>query len=203
MDELLLATGFTGGLTLVFIVRWIGRWLRPPGTAAAYFSPKGGCTEAVVQEIKRARQEVLLQAAVFTSKPIALALADAKGRGLHVDILLDSAAEKETWSELKEELGDGLTPFLDAEHGAACSNIIVIDGRTVLTGSFSFTESSEDENVDNLLVLRGHYDVAKSYRQSFLEHKAHAKPAERKKTSAAREKDKEAKDKDVERKSAA
>ena len=39
-----------------------------------YFSPKGGCTEAVVKELNAAKTSVLVQAYNFTSTPIAKAL---------------------------------------------------------------------------------------------------------------------------------
>jgi phosphatidylserine/phosphatidylglycerophosphate/cardiolipin synthase-like enzyme len=42
-----------------------------------YFSPNGGCTEAIVKEITNAKSEILVQAYSFTSTPIAKALVDA------------------------------------------------------------------------------------------------------------------------------
>ncbi len=32
--------------------------------------------------------------------------------------------------------------------------IIIIDGQVVITGSFNFTDQAEEENVENLLVIR-------------------------------------------------
>jgi hypothetical protein len=43
-----------------------------------YFSPKGGCTEAVVSSLIEAKSNVLVQAYSFTSAPIAKALVDAE-----------------------------------------------------------------------------------------------------------------------------
>ena len=43
-----------------------------------YFSPKGGCLEAVVAEINKARREILVQAYSFTAKQISDALVEAK-----------------------------------------------------------------------------------------------------------------------------
>ena len=43
-----------------------------------YFSPKGGCTEAVVANLDKATNTILVQAYSFTSAPIAKALVDAK-----------------------------------------------------------------------------------------------------------------------------
>ena len=42
-----------------------------------FFSPKGGCTEAVVKELAVAKSTILVQAYSFTSAPIAKALVDA------------------------------------------------------------------------------------------------------------------------------
>src|SRR5258706_5192832 len=48
---------------------------------SVYFSPGGGCTEALIREIGKAKDTVFVQAAQFTSAPIAKALIAAKGRG--------------------------------------------------------------------------------------------------------------------------
>lgn len=45
-----------------------------------FFSPDGGCTEAVVENLGKAKTEVLVQAYSFTSAPIAKALVDAENR---------------------------------------------------------------------------------------------------------------------------
>jgi phosphatidylserine/phosphatidylglycerophosphate/cardiolipin synthase-like enzyme len=54
-----------------------------------YFSPKGGCTEAILKEIAGAKTSVLVLAYSFTSAPIAAALRDAHRRGVAVDVILD------------------------------------------------------------------------------------------------------------------
>ena len=41
------------------------------------FSPHGGCTEAIVDQIDNAKSEILIQAYSFTSAPIAKALVNA------------------------------------------------------------------------------------------------------------------------------
>lgn len=177
MTDLLLATGFTGGLTLVFVIRWIGRWLFPPVELGVHYSPKGGCTDAVVHVLNRARHEIFVQAYSFTSKPIAQALVDAKTRGVHVEVVLDRANETETYSELGELLGEGIKPLIDAEHAIAHNKVMIVDGHTIVTGSFNFTHQAEHENAENLLIIRHHRELARAYRSNFLEHKGHSKPA--------------------------
>jgi len=50
---------------------------------AVYFSPKGGCTDAIVA-INAAKKSIDMQAYYFTSTDIARAPADAKARGVKV-----------------------------------------------------------------------------------------------------------------------
>jgi phosphatidylserine/phosphatidylglycerophosphate/cardiolipin synthase-like enzyme len=174
MTWMLLATGFTGALTLVFLTRALHRRFATPLSAAVLFSPKGGCTDAVVAELKAARREVLVQAYSFSSKAISQALVDAKMRGLKVEILLDRSNEQEAYSDLPFLTEQGLTPLIDAEHAIAHNKVMVIDGGTIITGSFNFTHQAEAENAENLLVLKGHRDLAHAYRQNFEAHKAHS-----------------------------
>ena len=64
-----------------------------------YFSPKGGCTEAVVKELNAAKTSVLVQAYSFTSAPIAKALLAAHKRGVKVQVILDKSQKTEKYSE--------------------------------------------------------------------------------------------------------
>ncbi|MBY0528185.1 MAG: phospholipase D family protein [Gemmataceae bacterium] len=177
MMWLLLATGFTGGLTLVFLVRGVYHRFVKPLAVLVHFSPKGGCTDAVVRELASARHEILVQAYSFTSKPIAEALVEAKGRGVHVDILLDHSNEHETHTELGDLLSQGMVPLIDKHHAIAHNKIMLIDGHTLVTGSFNFTNQAEHQNAENLLILKHHRELVRSYRQNFLEHKGHCEPA--------------------------
>ncbi len=174
MMWLLLATGFTGALTLVFLMRWVYRHLGRMPSLTVYFSPKGGSTEALVHELKKARHEILVLAYSFSSKPIAQALIDAKKRGVHVDIVLDRSNEQEAYSDLSLFQEQGLAPLIDAHHAIAHNKMMVIDKRTLITGSFNFTHQAEAENAENMLVIKGHPELIRLYRQNFSAHRAHS-----------------------------
>jgi phosphatidylserine/phosphatidylglycerophosphate/cardiolipin synthase-like enzyme len=182
---LLLATGFTGALTLAFLARSLLRRLGTPPSVRVHFSPKGGCTEAIVRELKAARREVLVQAYSFTADPITYGLIEAKKRGVEVKVLLDRSNEKESYSDLKIFLEHGLTPLIDASHAIAHNKIMIIDQRTVITGSFNFTNQAEHENAENLLIITGHPELVRAYHQNFEAHKAHCQPPQVKAEPAA------------------
>jgi len=174
MQLVLIATGFMGALTLVFLVRMGLRKLGFMSTFHTYFSPKGGCTEAIVREIRLARREILMQAYSFSCPVIAEALVAAKKRGVKVSIILDRANEKETYSELKMLEEHNLLPLIDAHHAIAHNKIIIIDRRTLLTGSFNFTRQAEQDNAENLLIVKHHPDILEAYHLNFLAHHEHA-----------------------------
>ena len=65
---------------------------------AVYFSPHGGCTDAIVKELDAAKESVLVQAYSFTSAPIAKALMEAHKRGVKVQVILDKSQRTEKYS---------------------------------------------------------------------------------------------------------
>ncbi len=180
MTWLLLATGFTGGLTLVFVYWWISGWLAQDPSVTVCFSPKGGCTDTVVRELQQARHEILVLAYSFSSKSIVQALIDAHKRGVHVEVVLDRSNEQEPYSDLPFMLEHGLMPLIDGHHAIAHNKVMLIDRRTIITGSFNFTHQAEVENAENLLVIKGHLELAASYYREFGAHKAHSQPAQHK-----------------------
>jgi phosphatidylserine/phosphatidylglycerophosphate/cardiolipin synthase-like enzyme len=148
-------------------------WARREPAIAAHFSPKGGCAAAIVAEIAVARSEVLMMAYSFSCPDIANALIAAAGRGVRVVVLLDRSNEAETYSELGDLERHKLEVLIDACHAIAHNKVIIIDRRTVLTGSFNFTRQAEHENAENLLILRDHHDLAARYRENFHAHRHH------------------------------
>jgi len=134
----------------------------PAGTPAAgsiprpevCFTPGGACTDAIVAAIGSARREVLVQAYSFTSPPIARALEEAQRRGAHVRIVVDDSQLTERYSQADEVARAGLEIWVDDPSGIAHNKVMVIDRETVLTGSFNFSRSAQERNVENLLTLR-------------------------------------------------
>jgi len=50
---------------------------------------------------------------------------------------------------------------------------MVIDGETVITGSFNFTKAAEENNAENLLVIRDR-ELAERYIRNWQEHEKHS-----------------------------
>jgi len=171
------AAGAAGAAVALFAARWVrdvARSFVAGPSVAAHFSPRGGCTTVIVGELARARREILVQAYSFTCPDIAKALVAAAGRGVTVRVLLDRSNEAESYSELGDLAAHGIDVLIDAQHAIAHNKIMLIDGKTILTGSFNFTRQAEHENAENLVVLKGHPDLVARYRENFLAHRAHS-----------------------------
>jgi len=49
----------------------------------------------------------------------------------------------------------------------------IIDGTTVITGSFDFSKAAEEKNAENLLVIKSP-ELAKKYIENWNNHKGHS-----------------------------
>jgi len=139
------------------------------------FTPGEDCTGLIVREIAAARQEIRVQAYSFTSPEIAAALAEAQGRGVAVRAILDKSQRTERYSGADYLAHHGVEVLIDAAHAIAHNKVMVIDGGTVITGSFNFTRAAQERNAENLLVLADP-EVAARYLANWEAHARHAEP---------------------------
>lgn len=146
-----------------------------PKNWQVYFSPRGGCTEAVVEALNRAKSAVLVQAYSFTSPPIAKALMEAKKRGVKVQVILDKSQKTEKYSSADFVRNAGIPTFIDGRHPIAHNKVMVVDGHTVITGSFNFTKAAQESNAENLLVIND-MALAARYSENWQNHLSHAEP---------------------------
>ena len=106
----------------------------------------------------------------FNHPGLAQALEEAAQRGVQVRLLVDGNKYKE--SRTTQELLAGVEfPFRLAfgrmGRGSKMHHkFVILDRQTVLTGSYNWTHESEDENHENLLILRDPYSVA-AYAEEF------------------------------------
>jgi len=140
--------------------------------AQVYFNPRGGCTDAIVDKIDQAKSEVLVQAHSFTSAPIAKTLVKAYKRGVKVEVILDRSQRMERYSSARFFTNQGIPTFIDANHAIAHNKIMIIDRQMVITGSFNFTKAAEENNAENLLIIKSN-DLARIYLENGQRHKDH------------------------------
>jgi phosphatidylserine/phosphatidylglycerophosphate/cardiolipin synthase-like enzyme len=144
-----------------------------PTAWEVYFSPNGGCTDAIVKELDKAQNTVLVQAYSFTSYKIAKALLDAHKRGIKVEVILDKSQKSDQYSSADFLANSGMSVKIDSQHAIAHNKVMVIDGETVITGSFNFTKAAEENNAENLLLIHDK-KLAERYTENWQEHSGHS-----------------------------
>ena len=138
-----------------------------------YFSPNHGATKAVVDALAAAKSTVLVQAYSFTSAPIAQALVEARARGVDVQVILDRKETGAQYSAADFVAHARIPTLIDGAHAIAHNKVMVIDGATVITGSFNFTTAAEQRNAENLLVIHDR-TLAAQYTANWQAHAAHS-----------------------------
>lgn len=138
-----------------------------------YFSPGGGCTDAIVNQIGKAKLEILIQAYSFTSKEIAAAIVKTHKRGVYVEIVMDKSNRTGKYSAGDFTAHAGIATYIDAEHAIAHNKIMIIDKETVITGSFNFTKAAEAKNAENVLIIKDK-SLAGVYIENWVRHKNHS-----------------------------
>jgi len=138
-----------------------------------YFSPGGGCTSAIANTLTSARSNILVQAYSFTYAPIAKALVDAHKRGVRVEVILDASQRTEKHSSADFIRNAGVRCLIDDKHAKAHNKIMVVDGETVITGSFNFIKAAEEKNSENLLIIHDPVLAAK-YSANWAQHAGHS-----------------------------
>lgn len=133
------------------------------------FTPSQNCTEIIINELNQAQTEILVQAYSFTSAPIARALLNALERGVDVKVILDKSQYKEKgYSAARFFLNKHIPVWIDYKPAIAHNKIMVIDNKSVITGSFNFTRAAQERNAENVLLITDP-TLANLYRKNWME----------------------------------
>lgn len=145
------------------------------------FSPWDDVEGAIIEVIRAARRTIHVQAFLFTSRPLARALVEARGRGVAIEVLADAEqAERAENSQLPLLAAADIPVALETRYAAAHNKVILVDadeaGGAVVTGSYNFTYSARAKNAENVVILRGNPGVLRAYRDNWRRHRLEAQP---------------------------
>ena len=131
----------------------------------AYFSPKGGCEEAIIEWINKANKSIHIMIYSFTLDSIGDALITVYKKGIEVLIIF----EKEQISKYSEDIklkNSGINVKYDNNPALMHNKVMIIDNKVVLTGSFNWSSQAEDKNNENLLIIIDN-ELAELYEKEF------------------------------------
>ncbi len=132
-----------------------------PNTVEIYFAPEDGVERQIRAEIGEADKTIEFMAFSFTSKPIAETMADRMKWGVKVRGLMETRGSDTRYSRDDFLKGRGATIYLDNNPKSMHHKVIVVDGKTVITGSYNFSKSAETRNDENVLIVHSPAIAAK------------------------------------------
>ena len=118
----------------------------------------GSCdpVATILSAINRARTTIRIQMYSLTLHEIASALVRAKRRGVDVRLIVDHGQlhqDRNDSLRVAALAAAGVPVLVDTVPGLMHNKIMVIDGETVITGSFNYTWGAEHLNAENLLMV--------------------------------------------------
>jgi phosphatidylserine/phosphatidylglycerophosphate/cardiolipin synthase-like enzyme len=140
--------------------------------------PANGCdpAAAVVHAIDTAQRTIWIQTYTLTSGATLAALMKAYERGIGVTMICDQQMLRDQGDLVISLVQGGIPVRIDATvKGAARSNIMIVDGATVLAGSFDFSGQAENWNANDLLIIEDPA-LAGRYVDNWNFHATHSDP---------------------------
>jgi phosphatidylserine/phosphatidylglycerophosphate/cardiolipin synthase-like enzyme len=131
---------------------------------ANYFSPVDQVIDKLVARVNGTRHSIKFMAFTYTQKDLANAMIARSKAGVKVEGVIENRGASQ-----------GSAPVLYCAHIPAKLDgnkytmhhkVIILDDKTVITGSFNFTQTADDANDDNVLIIDSPA-VATLYDQEF------------------------------------
>ena len=136
------------------LVKLLAHLAEPASVAAsqAYFSPGEACLKVVLGQLERSRKTADICVFTITDDRIARAILDAHSRGVEVRIITDNDKQYDGGSDVGRLRGAGIALKVDETEHHMHHKFAVLDGATLLNGSYNWTRSAGAFNDENLVV---------------------------------------------------
>ena len=134
------------------------------------FSPEGSAESLVIKVIDSSQQDIRMMCYSFTSPQIVTALINAKRRGVNVAIVADQNGNrgKSSRAAMNLVVNAGIALRVDNAYKIQHDKVIVVDGKTIETGSFNYTASAAHANSENVIVDWEDPEIAGGYLDHWL-----------------------------------
>ncbi|MCT7949694.1 phospholipase D-like domain-containing protein [Ancylothrix sp. C2] len=130
------------------------------------FSPEDKVAEKLAGLISGAKKSVRFMAFSFTHEGMGKAMLSRARAGVDVQGIFETRGSETQYSELRQFYCGGLPVRQDTNPSAFHHKVLVIDGETVVTGSFNFSNNADLRNDENVVILFNG-DVAKEFLGEF------------------------------------
>jgi phosphatidylserine/phosphatidylglycerophosphate/cardiolipin synthase-like enzyme len=138
-----------------------------------YFGSEDQVVPAILSTVNAAQHTLHFMAFSFTLDDVGKAIEARAAAGVQVQGIFEKTGSQTEFSELRPLLCAGLNTRQDGNRYVLHHKVFIIDGTTVIAGSFNFTTSARDANDENMLIIQD-ADLAAQYEAEFARRWAEA-----------------------------
>jgi mitochondrial cardiolipin hydrolase len=156
--------------------RFILEWIRiansaltptPPLTSSdAFFSPGDACRNVIINQVQAATTQLKICVFTISDDLITNALLTAHKKGVRVQVLTDNDKSQDEGSDVDQIARVGIPVKIDNTPNHMHHKFMVVDQRTLLTGSYNWTRSAARYNHENILLTK-EAGIVKSFSKEF------------------------------------
>jgi phosphatidylserine/phosphatidylglycerophosphate/cardiolipin synthase-like enzyme len=133
-----------------------------------YFSPDDGVAKYISELLADANKSIYFMAYSFTNDDFGKIILERANLGVVVKGVMDEEQVKSNQgTEYDPFKQAGLDVRIDGNPGLMHHKVFIIDGNTVVFGSYNFSASAETKNDENVIVIHDE-EVARLYLEEFL-----------------------------------
>lgn len=118
----------------------------------AFFSPGNDCLQLIQRFVRGARRSLDLCVFTISDDRISADILGAHGRGVAVRLLTDNEKESDAGSDIGRLRASGIPTVVDRTTAHMHHKFAIVDGTTLLNGSYNWTRSACEFNEENLVV---------------------------------------------------
>lgn len=122
-------------------------------TIKTFFSPKGGTKEAILNELNKAQKSIKFMAFSLTDKDVQQVLLSKFKAKIDVGGIFDGCMISQ-YSAYESLITKNIPVLIDGNQALLHEKVFIIDGYTVITGSYNFSSNAEDSNNENTLIIK-------------------------------------------------
>ena len=130
------------------------------------FSPKSETIPPLLNEINSAKESIYFMAFSYTHDKLGEAMVNKFKSGITVGGVFDEK-QISRYSEYAKMEEIGMPVKIDETPGTMHHKVIIIDEKTVITGSYNFSRNAETNNSENLLIIKKNKDIGEAYMEEF------------------------------------
>lgn len=131
------------------------------------FSPEDPVQERILDVLRGAQQGVVFMAFSFTDDKMGQVLRDKLAQGVRVRGVFERSGARSKYSEYNALKRAGADVRRDGNKGIMHHKVMIVDERTVITGSYNFSKNADTSNDENVVILHDDPAAAQAYLQEF------------------------------------